>query len=413
MTRTLAALAALFLSAAFLIAGNGLFQTLAAVHLSVVGVAVDSAALVLAGYYLGLVLGSLRGPPVILRVGHIRAFAAFGALLILSALLHPLVPAGPWWLLLRLLAGFAMAGCLVTVESWINDRAPTERRGTILSIYMIVNFSSLGTGQFLLTLADPASFVPFSLAAGLFCLALVPVTALKVQPPGQIASRRIGLPALYRISPLGIVGAGLVGTMNGAFMALGPIFGRGIGLEIGEVSMLMGAAIFGGLLMQWPVGRLSDTLDRRRVLIAVALLAAVTAAGLSFLTRAEHLVLFVAAGFYGGFILTLYPLCVAHAHDFAQADQRIATSGGLLLAYGVGASAGPLLAAQVMDRTGPQGLFAFTGGVGVLLALFTLYRMRRRASPAQDQRAPFVAVAPTTPVASEMDPRGLPDQRPE
>lgn len=408
MTKTLVALAALFVSAAFLIAGNGLFQTLAAVHLSGAGVAVGSAAFVLAGYYVGLVLGSLRAPPVIRRVGHIRAFAAFGAVLILSALLHPLIEAGPAWFLLRLLAGFAMAGCLVTVESWINDRAPQDRRGTILAIYMIVNFTSLGTGQFLLTLAPPDGFVLFSLAAILFCLAVVPVTALRVQPPGGLVQRRLGIASLYRISPLGIIGAALVGLINGAFMAMGPIFGRGIGLELDEVSMLMGAAIFGGLVMQWPVGRLSDALDRRRVLAAVAILTAVAATALAFVSRGEHLLLFAAAGLYGGFTLTLYPLCVAHAHDFAATDQRIATSGGLLLAYGSGASIGPVLAAAVMGRLGPVGLFVFTGVAGLALALFTIYRMSRRASPAPDQRAPFVAINPTTPAASQMDPRGKP-----
>jgi MFS family permease len=403
MGKTLASLAALFLSAAFLIAGNGLFQTLAGVHLIGSGVPVDSAALVLAGYYVGLVLGSLRGPPVIARVGHIRSFAAFGAVLVLSAVLHPLIPAGPFWFLLRLLTGFAMAGCLVTVESWINDRAPPERRGTILSIYMIVNFSSLGFGQFLLTVADPDTFVPFSLAAALFCLAVVPVTALKVEPPAQVVGRRLSLKALYRVSPLGVVGAALVGVNNGAFLAMGPIFARGIGLEVGEVSLFMGAAIFGGLLMQWPIGRLSDRLDRRQVLAGVAVLSAVTAAVLAVLSRAEHLVLFLSAGIYGGFILTLYPLCVAHAHDFAAPDQRTGTSGGMLLAFGVGASTGPVLASLVMDRVGPAGLFMFTGLIVVLLATFTLFRMRMRASPAQEQRTPFVVVAPTSPLAGELE----------
>ncbi len=403
MIQSLGPLAALLLSAGLLLTGNGLFGTLVAVHMSTVGVPIEISALVLSGYYLGLVGGSLFGPQLIERVGHIRAFAAFAACAAAIMLVHPVVPASYAWLPLRILTGLAMAGLFVTIESWLNERADPAHRGALFSVYMIVNFAASFAGQLMLNLAPPVAFTLFNLTAILTCLAVVPISAVKIQAPPQLPRARPRILELYRISPVGIIGTVLIGLMNGAFTSLGPIYASETGLDVAGVSAFMASTVIGGLLFQWPIGWLSDHRDRRRVLALVAGGAIAMAAVLILLGGQLALwQLCLAAGIYGGFVYTLYPVCVAHAQDFAGPGQRVAVSGGLLLAFGVGAMAGPVAASPLMAWTGPRGLFLYTAGVAVVLCSFAVYRMTRRAGP--EVKTPFVARTTTSPGINAMDP---------
>jgi MFS family permease len=422
-------LGALFGSAGLLIVGNGLYQTLVAVYIAGVGAPPEIVAPVLSAYYVGFVLGSLRGPVVVNRVGHVRAFAAFTAIAGAATMAHPILSVGIGWIACRFAVGFALAGVFVVIESWLSDRAPPAKRGSVMAFYMIISFTALALGQTLLTLATPTTFVLFNVAAGLFVLSLVPVAAIRVVAPEIAARPRLGLPALYRVSPVGVVGVAVVGTMNGAFYGLAPIFATRSGFDATGVSLFMGAAIIGGLLTQWPVGRLSDRFDRRRVLVGVAALAAVVAA--LFVASAQPVVaeamprtpwLYLLAAIHGGCVFTLYPVLVAHAHDHAGADQRVATSAGLLLAFGIGAAIGPAAATVPMAEIGPEALFAFTGSFALVIVGFALHRMRRRAAVPTEDKPAFVPLPPTLkglsgmPEARAADPPAAdagPQRRPE
>lgn len=399
MTKTLAALTALFVSMALFTAGNGLLQTLVPVNLTGIGMPVERAAPILAGHYVGLVLGALGAGTIIERVGHIRAFAAFASLVVIAALIHGLTAPAAWWFVLRVMAGASIAGLSMVGESWVNDRVPSQSRGTILSLYMVVSFTALVSGQFILVLGPPMGFELFSVTALIFAAAVIPLSVVRISAPTLARRPRIGFGALYRISPLAFVGCAFIGLMNGAFYPLGPIFARAIGLDLAGVSWFMGCAIAGGMLLQFPIGRLSDRVDRRKVLMGVATAACALSLIMVLASRTPEPFIYPAVMLYGGCAFTLYPLCVTHANDFAAQEQRIATSGGLLMAFGIGAAVGGPLAAPLMSAAGPSGLFLFTAVISGCLAGFTAYRMSRRAPPVQRENfvpspPPSVAVPP-------------------
>lgn len=392
MLTTLASVASLLLSYGLLLLGNGLFMTLLGVRTKLEGFSTEIIGAIAAGYFAGFLIGALFAVRVVAGVGHIRAFAAFASIMSISALapvlwVDPLV-----WLVTRLVSGYSMAGMITVTESWLNERASNETRGRVFSFYMITNFLAAGCGQFLLLLGDPAAFELFSVASIVFSLALVPVLLTRATGPAPITLHPVRLREIYRTSPLALAGALSAGLVNATFYGLGPVFAYGIGLSTPEISLFMASVILGGLLLQWPVGRLSDRVDRRRVLTTMATLTALACAAVVTVTGGEPLWLFAAAALYGGLSFTIYSVSAAHANDFSPRDRLVQTTSGLLIAYGVGASAGPILAAMVMGRVGPGGLFLFSAGINVLLALYGVRRMVRGRSPLRARRTPFRAL---------------------
>jgi predicted MFS family arabinose efflux permease len=291
------------------------------------------------------------------------------------------------------------------IESWLNERTPNETRGQILSLYRMIELSAVLSGQLLLTIADPAGFTLFCIVSILICLALVPVALTKAQAPAPIRSARIRLLGLYRSSPLGLLGAFTIGVANGAFWGLAPIFIQHAGLSVDIVASFMSLCVLGGIVFQWPIGRLSDRFDRRTVLIVVCFLGAAGAVGLVFVAELSLTLLLVLAFLYGGLTMPLWPLCVAHANDYVRPREFVETSGGLLLTFGIGAIVGPTAASFAMQEIGGWALFAFNAGAFGLLGLYGLYRTTRRAPLPLDQQEQFVPVTDMTPTVFELDPR--------
>jgi len=396
MLATLRSIAALLLSYGLLLMANGLFATLLGVRTSIEGFSTEVVGIVMAGYFLGLLTGGRHAVRVVASVGHIRAFAAFASIMSASALVHVLWIDPFAWFFLRFIAGFCMAGMIMVSESWINERATNQMRGRVLSFYMITNYFGSGCGQFVLPLGDPGKFHLFSVASIIFSLALVPVLLTRAQAPRPTTTARMKIKELYAISPLGIVGVFCAGLVNSAFYAMGPLFAKGIGLSTHQISVFMASAIFGGLLLQWPVGRLSDRLDRRWVLAGVALLTSVACLLIvNFSHAGSPTPLYAATAAYGAFVFTVYSLSAAHINDFADRGKLIQVAAGLLIVYGIGASIGPIIAAFSMGKLGPAGAFLYSTTIMALLGGFALYRMSRRASKTKDERAPFVAIPST------------------
>jgi MFS family permease len=303
----------------------------------------------------------------------------------------------------------------VCSESWLNERAVNENRGRIFSFYMIVIYVAQGGGQLLLLVPDASGFGLFAISAALLSLALVPVASTRrTVAPTPNPPSRLGLRDLWNVSPVGVAGALSSGLILGAFYGLMPYFAEEAGLDIGGTSRLMAAAIIGGLLFQWPLGRLSDRTDRRYVLLGVLLvtfvIGMVAAAALLIPGLAGHVptMLLVLAPILGAAIFTIYPLGAAHTNDSVDSAHVVSASAGLILAYGTGAIAGPVVAALMMMAIGPAGLFVFFATAGLLVAAFTLWRIGQRAAPPLEDREPFHVAARTAPPTAGIVPLAEP-----
>ncbi len=405
MRQTLLSVAPLLAGMFLLFLGNGALGTLLSLRMAMTGFPSFTAGMVMSAYFMGLVLGTFWGRHLISGVGHIRAFAAFAAIFSAATLAHPFLVAVAPWFALRFVEGLTMSGLFMCTESWLNERASNELRGRVLSLYMIAVYLAQGTGQFLLNLPDPTGFAIFVIASILISLAVVPVAVTRVPAPALPPASRLGFRQLYAISPMGISGAFVAGSILGGFYGLAPYFAHGVGLSIAETAQFMSAAIIGGLLLQWPMGKLSDHVDRRWVMIAMCAGVVIASLALVGATGRTSAGLLVLAMLFGGVAFTLYPLSIAHTNDQIDPADLVPASASLLIAYGFGAVLGPVGAAATMSLMGPAGLFAFITGVAMATAVFAFWRLRQRAAPAAEDKGAFRPVPRTTSVACEMDPR--------
>lgn len=394
----------LLLGTAFLLLGLGLQGTLLSLRANLEQFPLAVTGLVMSAYFLGFVLGAYLCPPLIRRVGHIRAFSIMAAIASAAAIAYSIWITPFTWALLRLISGICMMGLYMVIESWLNSIAPNEQRGQIFSIYMATTLLAMAVGQYLLLLGEVADFELFGISAILMSLALVPIAMTRLTQPELTEGARLKIRSLYGISPLGVVGTLATGLVLGAFWGMTPIFGASIGLDEKGVALLMSATIMGGVLLQWPIGLISDHMDRRKVLGMAALLAALLSMAAFMMGQRVSLTLHIIAFLFGGFGFSLYALNVAHVNDRLSQGQVLEASRGLLQLYGIGAMLGPALAGQAMSWFGPGALQLFVAGVLGILVLFTLYRMLRREAPPVTEQSGFVPLSRTSPVVLEMAP---------
>jgi MFS family permease len=330
--------------------------------------------LLMSGYYLGFLLGSLCAPAIIQRVGHVRSFAALTALASVTILVHALI-VDPWvWGLMRLLTGFAVSAIYVVAESWLNQAADNRSRGQLLSIYMITMLTGLSSGQFLLNLSDPASFELFNLISILISLAAIPILITATPMPAFEAARPVSLATLYRVAPTGLVGSFLINACYAMVLGMGAVYASRLGMQVSEISLFMAILVVGGMLLQWPLGKLSDSIDRRTVIAAsafAALLFALASAQVGLAEDNRHLLL---ALLFGASCFPLLALYLALTNDQLEADQAVGASSTLLLAGGVGASIGPFGISLVMDQWGPSSFFWSLAIMSGLMAGHALYK---------------------------------------
>jgi MFS family permease len=381
--------------------GNTLQGTLLSVRGGIEGFSPAQIGAVGAGFWVGVVIGSLRCGKLIQSVGHIRAFVALGAIASTAPLLHLLVMDPIAWVVARALTGFCFAGLFIVVESWLNSAATDETRGQILSVYAMTGLLAGIVGQLLLPATDPAGFRPFCIIAIIIAFALVPIALTRAVAPTQDeGSARISIRGLYRQSPFGLVAAFMCGVTTSAFFTLGPIFAQRRGLDTGGVAAFMASGTLGGFLMAWPLGWLSDRLDRRLVIIGAAVTAAVTLVIMMALVpdEASRWILYLCAGIFGGTIIPTYSVVMAHVNDAVGEGEFVAASGGLLIMQGAGAAAGPLLGGIAMSAL-QQGL-SFTL-IATQIIMAGVYRLTRRAAPPEMHRGAFL-VEPPTPVGTAL-----------
>jgi MFS family permease len=402
MSRPSSAILPLLVGVALLTAANALLGTLVSVRMAIEGFPPAMSGLVMSAYYAGFVLGSLYGSRVIDRVGHIRAFAACAAMLGVAATLQPLAVEPLVWILLRGLVGFAIAGELMVAESWMNAEATSANRAQTFSRYVMTASLAFGSGQFLLALGDPSEPELFLLVALLMSGSILPIVLTQGAVPSTPPSPPVRIRPLFDRAPLGLAGALAAGIAVGGIQAIGPQFAGGLGLPIGQISQFMGAFFLSGMLLQWPVGRLSDRRDRRQVLAIMSVIGSVLCIGIALVGDASRPGLLVLAVCGGSVLATIYPLSVAHANDRMQGAHVVVTAATMLLTYGSGAALGPILATTVMAVVGPEGLFYVAA---TPLAGLSVYAMYRVVAYARVEQTRFESAAETTPAALELDPR--------
>jgi len=401
---TLATLTALLLGFGLMQMGNTFQGTLLSIRGGIEGFSPAQIGAVGSGFWAGIVIGSLRCGKVIEGVGHIRAFVALGAIASTAPLVHLLVLEPIYWIVARALTGFCFAGLFIVVESWLNSSATEQTRGKILSIYGMTGLLAGIVGQLLLPTTNPNGFRPFCIITIIIAVALVPIALTRaVAPINEGQNARIDLRALFRQSPFGLVAAFLCGVTTSAFFSLGPIFAQRRGLDIAGVAVFMACGTLGGFLFTWPLGWLSDRLDRRLVIIGAAVIAAVALLTIVALVpdSAPRWILYLCVAIFGGTIVPTYSVVMAHVNDAVGKGEFVAASGGLLIVQGAGAVFGPIVAGFAMS-VWERGLSVTLITAQLLIAAFGVYRLTRRAAPPEKHKGTFL-VEPAVPVATTFE----------
>jgi MFS family permease len=392
MYRIVAALGSLILAISLVQLVNGYMGTLVGLRLASSNARALEIGIVSSAFFLGYAVGSALCKYVIQRTGHIRAFATFAAMFavgILGLSLH----FGPvLWTVFRLMMGFGCAGLFVTTESWLVVKSDSKTRGKVFSIYMVATYLSFGGSQFVLLLPAPGGGLFFAIGAMCVCLAIVLVAMTRSEQPLTMPPARLRFGEILRAAPVAAVGCLAAGINSGAFYALMPVFGQASGLPIIKISSYIALAILGGMLLQVPAGKLSDSYDRRIVAGLFAFGFALVA--LAVLWTRHTLAFEPLWLLLGGLMSVIYPVCVAHANDRLPAERAIAVSGRLILISGVGSALGPLLGSTVMSVYGVSGLFYFMATVAGVFSIFALSRRVAVAPPFSKRARPF-QVLPT------------------
>lgn len=409
MLPILTSVSSIFVAVLLFMLGNSLLGITLPLKMEAAGFANELTGLVMAAYFAGLLAGCVYGKTLIFRVGHIRAFAGLSALNVSAMLGHAMLFDPFVWAVLRFVSGLCIAGIFSALESWLNDRLDNTNRGRVLGVYMVINYCAMALGQLSINAWDLSSAGGFIAAAFLASLAIVPVALTRTEAPSLARAAPITLGELYRISPLAVAGAVFSGLMLGAFWGMGAIYAQEIGFSVFETSLFTGSYILGGLLLQIPIGRLSDRFDRRTVLCNVLAGAVIVCfAGLSAGRLGDPLPLMLAlAALLGGAISNVYPLSIAQAFDYLDRERYVAGASRMLMAYSVGAIAGPLAVSTAMSWLGPHAFFGYIGIVAGLLAAFALYRMGRRKPLPPERQQDFVALPRMSPLGAELHPDAM------
>lgn len=392
---------ALLLGMLLLMVGNGLQGTLLGVRGDIEGFSTTQMSVVMSAYFLGFFGGSRMTPELIRRVGHVRVFAALGSFISAVLILYPAIAHPVAWVFLRFVIGFCFSGVYVTAESWLNNAASNENRGKALSVYMIVQMAGLVAAQGILVLGDPSGFVLFIVPSVLVSIAFAPIL-LSVNPtPPFEAAKPMRLREIYAVSPLGCVGIFLLGGVFAAQFGMASVYATQAGMSIREISLFIAMLYVGALFLQYPIGWVSDRMDRRQLIMIVAAIGAV-AAGLGLFFGTEFGVLLVVAFFVGGMTSPLYSLLLAYTNDFLDPEDMAGASGVLIFINGMGAIAGPLITGWIMGQIGPSGFWLFIGLLMAGMTLYALYRSTQRAAVAVAESGTYVNISQSaSPVALE------------
>ncbi len=393
------------LSLMILVMGSGFLMTLVPIRAGLEGFSPEISGYLASAYFAGILIGAIQINKVIEGVGHIRAFAFFASTVSALTLLQGIF-VFPWvWVAIRFLFGLSMAGIFITIESWLLVKSSVKMRGTALSIYMTVFYAAQSTGQLFLGFFDSSTLLPFCFIVILASLSVLPLAITKTKAPIVEEHSVLSPVKLFKISPLAVIAAFFSGLILGPIYGLLPVFAQEAGYSVIQISWLMGSVIFGGLCFQWPIGAISDRVDRRKVLLVAAILACLLSLFVSLIPQMVFPKFLFFSIFFGGFCFVIYPLSVSHGCDVVDAKDLVAATGAILLCYGVGSIIGPIVASFGMRLFGPEALFYYILVVTGTLSCITFYRMIVVPQVPAEEKLPYSNMPQTTPVASELDSR--------
>ena len=396
---------AILLSTLIFLTGQGLTGVLLPVRGHLAHFSDFAIGLIGSAYYIGFIAGCYVGPRLLARVGHSRTFAAAAGLAAAVVLVMSLAVNETAWFLLRGFFGFAAANVYMVIESWLNDRATNATRGRIFAAYLLVNFTGLIVGQWTFIAGRPLSQTLFILAAIFYALCLIPLGLTRTPQPHAVDVPTLRPARMFAISPVGVAGCIAVGFANAACWTFLPVYAHDQHLTRGLLSGFMSAFTLGGALIQMPVGRLSDRMDRRVIIAGASLCAAALGVAMWYFGGRSQTATLALVALFGMAALPIYGLSVAHANDKLPREMFVEASATLLLINAAASVAGPVIAASVTDRFGMSTLFLYTAAVHIGLAIFTFALIRTAASPPRGERyAPMPAQA--SPASLELDPRG-------
>jgi MFS family permease len=407
MKSTLSMAWPLFVGLALIMLAHGLQGTLLGLRADSEGFGTRTIGLIMSCYYLGYLIGSRIAPGLVRKVGHIRVFAAVASMASATILFHAVFSVAWLWALVRIIAGFCFAGLFIVVESWLNAISTQDNRGKLLAFYSFTLYGFTGLGQFLLNLAPPEDFALFVLTSVLISFALVPIALSKRQAPPLPEPQRVSLKRLYAMSPLGLFGAFIAGMIASTMLSIGPVYASNIGLELAAISQFMAFMILGAMLFQFPMGWLSDRIDRRKIIILCAMLGALMAIVCIGMQSLPVTALLIAATFFSGLSMPIHALAIAHTNDHLEIEEIMDASASLILVGGLGAAVGPTIVTTLMDIFGPEGFFIFQALILTGLAGFGIYRTYSRPGVREDDKGHYMAIpSRTTPTIASMAEEG-------
>lgn len=392
-----ASLWVLLASAALLCLGHGLNGSLVSLAADQAQFSTSTTGLVMAGYSAGMLLSTFAAPRLVKSVGHVRTFGGLASIVSTVVLLFPLWANPVFWFLLRIVTGLCVSGMYIVCESWLNAASTNRNRGQMLSLYMIVTYGALGLGQLLLNISDTSGYVRFIVVSCLLSMSLVPLILVPSEQPSVEGAKSVRIADIWHASPLAVVGVIGCGLGQSAFFALGVIFGLAMGLPLVWVSIMMALPPFGVILSQYPIGWVSDRIDRRTIIMLLAfastVVPALILAGGYYVT---WFMLITLMTLFGIVSLPVYSLVIAHANDHLRKEQVLGASAKLVLLYGVGSIIGPVLAGALMSEIGKAGFLIFMIAVNGLLALFAFWRNWRHPDHVKAQSRDVIAVSPVS-----------------
>ena len=378
----------------------------------------------MSSFFVGYFIGANVVPKLVTRVGHIRVFAAFASMASLSALIHAVFVFPSVWIIARFLTGFSMIGIFIIVESWLNDRATNKNRGQVLSLYMFITYFAFATGNVLLNVSSPVKYEPFILISILFSIALVPILLTRRKPPKFKKTASMKIKELYKISPFGSFAMLCLGFIYSAILTLSSVYAISMNLSIFEISVLLILITLAGAVFQWPLGYISDKIDRRKVIIFSGMLAivfcifAILFSGTSisnaftqnltkfnyFSTALEKGKLFLFITLLAGATLTMFPIILAYVNDNISKDKFVAAGSGLNIIFGLGAMGGPIICSLAMEKFGPNGFFLYIIVFLILMVTFGIYRINKNVYEENPDSSFTPLPKDITPLGIELDP---------
>jgi len=412
---------ALFLGMGAIMLAHGFQGSLLGVRAVKEEFSLTATGFMMSGYFVGYFIGAKTIPQIISRVGHIRVFAAFASVASLVVLIHAVYVSPFVWFLLRVLTGISLVSIYTVAESWLNDRASNKNRGSILSVYMVILYGSMGLGMFLLNFSDPLNFEPFILISVITSIALIPILLTKRKAPTFKKISTMSLQEAFISSPFGMVSSFFYGTIQSALFTLLAVYATTMNFSIFQISLVTFMLAVSGAISQWPIGKLSDMFDRRKVIIIVTFAAAFFAFCAILSSRQMYLPGDLATSKFWFYIflilfsfcsLPMFSLILAHTNDFIPKEKFVAAGASLQFTFGMGAIGGPFLCSIFMGIVGPNGFFIFLLFFHSLIGVYGIYRSRVRPV-VENPDSQFVAMPQSiTPAGIELNPSTEPIEDP-